>query len=379
MAKKNVDNSSTGLSARIEVFRPGTFTAMNGETVTYSADDLAALAAGYDPDNSPAPIVVGHPTSDSPAYGWVKGFDFDLEANRLYADIDQLEPAFADAVRAGRYKRISMSFYKPDSTSNPKPESIYPKHIGFLGGAAPAVSGLKPVEFKGDDTDAVTVEFGDAAFRDVAGIFTKLREFLIEQFGRETADNTVPGYLVNWIDEAGGDPEPEEFSNTETEDDDMADKESKGKAPSDDFAKRETKLAAREKRIADQEAAQAHADHESFADQLIADGRLVTGLKPKLVTLMDAVATDETEHEFADGEGTAKANPLVLLQDILKAQPKMVEFTETDMSGEPVDESDSEALAGAALSYQGAQDALGVYVSTADAVEHVLKTKGATS
>lgn len=48
------------ISARIEVFRPGTFTPMVGDPISYSAADLRAIADAYDPATAPAPIVVGH-------------------------------------------------------------------------------------------------------------------------------------------------------------------------------------------------------------------------------------------------------------------------------------------------------------------------------
>ncbi|OYW21050.1 MAG: hypothetical protein B7Z43_11640, partial [Sphingomonas sp. 12-62-6] len=38
--------------------------------------DLAATAAAYDPAKFEAPIVVGHPALDAPAYGWVRGLAF---------------------------------------------------------------------------------------------------------------------------------------------------------------------------------------------------------------------------------------------------------------------------------------------------------------
>ncbi len=57
---------------RIEIFRPGTHTAMSGETIGFTEAQLRASAAAYDPAKHEAPIVVGHPRHDGPAYGWVK-------------------------------------------------------------------------------------------------------------------------------------------------------------------------------------------------------------------------------------------------------------------------------------------------------------------
>ena len=123
MAPKTQDTTT---SARIEVFRPGTFTPMEGDELTYSAADLRAIADAYDFDTAPAPIVVGHPSTDAPAYGWVSGFEFDAQAERLYANIELIDPAFSDAVKAVRYKKVSMSFFGPDNAANPQPGTWYP-------------------------------------------------------------------------------------------------------------------------------------------------------------------------------------------------------------------------------------------------------------
>ncbi|MDZ7822985.1 MAG: hypothetical protein U5K75_02365 [Ahrensia sp.] len=45
----------------------------------------------------------------------MSGFEYDADKGLLFADIGEVEPAFSDAVKAGRYKRVSMSFYAPDA------------------------------------------------------------------------------------------------------------------------------------------------------------------------------------------------------------------------------------------------------------------------
>jgi hypothetical protein len=101
------------LTARIEVFRPGTFKPMSGDPISYSAADLKAIADAYDPELAPAPVVVGHPDTDAPAFGWIEGLDYDASVGRLFANLHQIEPAFADAVKAGRYRKVSMAFFAP--------------------------------------------------------------------------------------------------------------------------------------------------------------------------------------------------------------------------------------------------------------------------
>ena len=72
-------NQGTGFSMQpapgsfgpIEVFRVGTFSDMSGTKQTIGRQTLASIAATYDPEANPAPVVIGHPETDAPAFGWV--------------------------------------------------------------------------------------------------------------------------------------------------------------------------------------------------------------------------------------------------------------------------------------------------------------------
>jgi hypothetical protein len=119
----------------IEVFAAGKWTDSNGGERDWTLSDLKEIADSYDYKTTPAPIVIGHPETDSPAYGWVEALK--VEGEKLLAKPGQLVEEFKDWVKRGLYKRISVALY-PDLTL---------KHIGFLGGAAPAVKGLAPVSF----------------------------------------------------------------------------------------------------------------------------------------------------------------------------------------------------------------------------------------
>ena len=131
----------------IEVFRAGSFTDMTGSKQTITAESLAQIAGNYDPENHPAPVVIGHPETDAPAFGWVD--QLYVEGDVLKATIREAAPEFVDMVKAGRYKRVSISLFLPSSTANPVPGEMYVRHVGFLGAQAPAVPGLKPVKFAG--------------------------------------------------------------------------------------------------------------------------------------------------------------------------------------------------------------------------------------
>ncbi len=148
--------------SEIEIFRAGTHTDMHGRRLTFSEADIAQCAASYSPNTYDAPLVVGHPKMDAPAYGWVNSLRAD--GGILKATPRQVDPEFSEAVNAGRFPKVSACFYLPDAPNHPKPGSLYLRHVGFLGGMPPAVKGLKTVSFAEDAAGIVT--FGDefAAF-----------------------------------------------------------------------------------------------------------------------------------------------------------------------------------------------------------------------
>lgn len=320
------------LSARIEVFRPGTFTPMVGDPISYSAADLRAIADAYDPANAPAPVVVGHPRADAPAFGWIERLDYDAGAERLFATLHQIEPAFADMVKAGRFKRVSMQYFRPDQANNPVPGTWYPKHVGFLGAAAPAVSGLKPVAFAGEPGVTFVASFGDPALEDVAGLFQRLREWLIGDRGLDAADEALPSWRIDWLREQADKPAVPAFADggrvpptpTPEKEDFVVTK------PDPAFAEREAAIAAREKALADRERQLALEDNASFAEGLVTEGRLLPASKDKLVALMGALG-EAGEATVSFAEGGEKLAPVAALKAILSEQPKVVSFGEADL------------------------------------------------
>ena len=83
-----------------------------GKNQTITAESLAQIAGNYDPENHPAPVVIGHPETDAPAFGWVD--QLYVEGDVLKATIKDAAPEFVDMVKAGRYKRVSISLFLPN-------------------------------------------------------------------------------------------------------------------------------------------------------------------------------------------------------------------------------------------------------------------------
>ena len=99
------------------------------------------MAAAYNPAIRQAPLTIGHPKDNLPAYGWVKGLLMNA-ARRLAMDTTQVQPQFAEMSNSGAFKKRSASFYPPGHPNNPTPDKWYLRHVAFLGAQQPAVSGL---------------------------------------------------------------------------------------------------------------------------------------------------------------------------------------------------------------------------------------------
>jgi len=123
-------------SAWIEVFKTGTHTSGNGVTKTYQDEDLDNMAKLYnDQKDHTAPLVLGHPATDDPAYGWVK--ELKKAGDKLLAYVDEVSDDIVKAVKDGAYKKVSIALY---------PDGLL-RHIGLLGATPPAVKGLGAVQF----------------------------------------------------------------------------------------------------------------------------------------------------------------------------------------------------------------------------------------
>lgn len=335
---------TTANTARIEVFRTGTFTPMEGGSLTYSAADLKAIADAYDPETAPAPVVVGHPKTDAPAYAWAKSFDYDASADRLYATVGEIDPAFSEVVKAGRYKKVSLSFFRPEDAANPVPGQWYPRHIGFLGAAAPAVAGLKNVQFSAKTPAATfSADFGEPGFEETASLLRSLRDFFIERFSLEEADKALPAYRLEWLAETEIRNAAKPAFSAPPKTPDPTQKEPPAvTTPTPEFAAREADVVAREMRLKQREAEIAHDANVSFAESLVQDGKLLPVSRDRLVSILDAVPA-ETAVSFTAGETAvpvAKA-----LRDLLAAQPKVVSFGALDLGDDPGEGSGSASFA----------------------------------
>jgi hypothetical protein len=131
---------------KIHVFRSGDQTSAQGVQRHFSEKDLQQVVDTYDPSVHMAPLVIGHAgDNDSmPAYGWIKGFE--KRGENLYANVE-FTPVAKDLVKDGHYRKVSISFYSPDSAINPFKGKWSARHLALLGASPPAVKGLEPFSF----------------------------------------------------------------------------------------------------------------------------------------------------------------------------------------------------------------------------------------
>ena len=135
---------------RIHVFKAGDQTSAQGVQRNFSDKDLQQVVETYNPSIHEAPLVIGHAgDNDSlPAYGWIQGFS--KQGGNLYADVAFTDTA-KNLVKDGHYRKVSISFYSPDSAINPHKGKWSARHLALLGASPPAVKGLEPFSFSEAD------------------------------------------------------------------------------------------------------------------------------------------------------------------------------------------------------------------------------------
>lgn len=340
---------------RIPIFRAGTHTPTSGQSIDFSADTLRAAVAAYDPSLHEAPIVVGHPKDNHPAYGWVKALEYNEATGEVDAIPHQVDASFQEMAQAGRFKKRSASWYLPDAPANPKPGTLYLRHVGFLGAQPPAVKGLRDVSFA--DSEAGVVEFADSNF--VASLVARLmrgvREWIIAEKGVDTADKVAPDYLIGDLETQARAPEPQQTPpsdaasiNSFTEEDPMeiekltarvAELESenatlKASQMPADFAEREANVSAREAALSDREAAVARQSVEARIDAAVKAGRVLPAQRKQIADFAMTLADGEALIEFGEGEQAKKVSQreAYLLQ--VEAAPKVVDYSEHSAAGD---------------------------------------------
>lgn len=339
--------------ASIRIFAPGTHRSAAGESLAFSAEDVAAIADGYDPKLHQAPLVRGHPAHDAPALGWVERLAV-AEDGQLSAEFGDVAPEIKADLGAGRFRFVSSAFYRPGDAANPTPGKWYLRHVGVLGAMPPSVKGLGRAAFADDGSAAVSVEFGERprlladaltrigwAFTAIAAGMRGQRERVIEAQGVEEADKTAPSYQIEQLTEAAvelrslardaGDARPALFADPDTTTTDTTTEEDT--VTEAELQAENARLKAENERLAKADAKRAadtaHAANVAFCEGLVKDARLPQGQAATVVALLDHLGPVKPEAAvtFADAGGQA-IQPDAALKALLGGLAPKVAFGE---------------------------------------------------
>jgi len=339
----------------IEIFKAGKHTDSAGQEKEWTENDIDTIVEKYNNQKEhQAPIVIGHPQTDSPAYGWVEGLK--REGNKLLAEIKPTVQEFIDWVKQGLYKKVSIALY-PD---------MLLRHIGFLGGTPPAVKGLKAPEFSSSKfsewiefrewtkEERDKLEKGDikggfagpnntypiASAADIADAWQlaghasnpdEVKRKIIEiarKFGWTAA---LPQTAIEWAK-----ARKIEFKEVTNMDQDVELKETKQKLAEKEkelqqFAevskKKDDELNALKSQLELKEKEARLKNFSDNCDTLLKEGKLVPAQKQMIIEFMEIIHNIK-EWEFAEGEKKVKANPLDKFNEFLKSLPKQVDLSE---------------------------------------------------
>jgi hypothetical protein len=382
---------NTSKQKPIHIFAAGKRTASNGDVIEFTQSMLGATAAAYDPAKHEAPFVKGHPKTDDPAYGWAASLI--SKAGVLLAVPRQVEAAFAEDVKAGRWKKRSAAFYPPNHKDNPVPGVYYLKHIGFLGAVPPSVKGMPDAEFSEQEEGLLmfSEEIGVAEFSEyddvtIAALFRRIRDWFIGEKGLEVADSIIPDYQVAALEQGAQD----ELRESQAKAGEVAPafSESKPNQQGDEMSAEDKaeleRLRAENATIKEQQVAFAEAEtkrksavlhdgHVAFAEGLVKEGKLLPANKDLTVATLDFMASQEQVIEF--GEGDAKKPLLEAHKAALLAAPKLVEFAEVAGAGKEGVPLTNAEVAQRARDFKARMDGQGENISFAEAVDAVAAGK----
>jgi len=293
----------------IPIFKGGQQTDSSGNTKVWTDEELDAVVRQYEDRTEDAPVVIGHPKDNAPAFAWVDGLK--RVGQTLMATFKDVDEQFKNMVNKGRFKYRSVAFY-PD---------LKLRHVGFLGAAAPAVKGLGPVQFDEESTyTEVELEFDEPRANVLSRFFTAVQDVLRDM--PELADGPVTSTETESDDPdhepetENNDPDIKEGAMPEIQvDEPTADEVQEYK---DQLAAKEQENATLKQELAEHRAKLQRATFNEFCDELEADGKELTPKsRTAIVEFMESIAT-VGEFEFTSGDDTQKVKPVQQFQSLLK-------------------------------------------------------------
>ena len=380
----------SALDGWIDVCRAGTWRDMAGRDVAIDEARLDRIVDAHAVAD-PAPVVVGHPETDAPAFAWIDGLR--RVGDRLQAKLRDIAPAFREAVEAGRYAGRSIAL-QGDTL----------RHVGFLGGRAPAVSGLVPTRFASapETVVAFTDDVGADSPEDPPADHPDSLRALGPR-GDEDGDSLVPLSALQGRGEAGEeDGVPEAIDEVGGKEGRPAEQPGASARRLTDMNEHEASLTAREATLLAREAAAAADDRRRAADAAIAPhveaGRVLPAERSALTALLAALGDDQgNADEGTAGEhatiafalasgGDVRMRPAAILERFIEGLPRRVDYR--TLAGGPVPGAsalagthdvageDSERIAAEARALMAAEAGKGMTLTPAEAVDRARAKRG---
>ena len=149
------------------IARTGRWQDSSGGWHRFTEADFDEIVKNFEPGT--VPVCLGHPKTDSPAYGWVA--ELRREGELLQARYEDLAEELLEMLRQKAYKFKSMSLDLKNKIL---------RHVGFLGAANPAIPGLGPIKF-GALKETCAFQFSDGALENSATEQNGGKEMNIEE------------------------------------------------------------------------------------------------------------------------------------------------------------------------------------------------------
>ncbi len=285
----------------VEIFRAGDYRAKGKALVT--REDLDRVVRNYDPSFHEAPVTVGHPVDNMPAFGWIERLAVDGDV--LLAREKQVDPAFNELRQAGRYKKRSASFY---TGADGKIAGL--RHVGYLGALPPEVKGLRDLKFDDNGREFIELNFGeeDHPMATEKTMTEQIKDALREMFGSKPPANFSEAEVTALVTTAVSTAVAEAVKPLNV----------KIEAQAQQFSEREGKLSASEMRARAQEA----------IGRLKQKGKWIpafTVMGGELLFAELAGLPETVEFGEADKDGKKpKVAPLALLENFMEKLPTVV-------------------------------------------------------
>lgn len=257
-------------------------------------------------------------------------------------------------------------------------------HIAWLGAEPPAVEGMAPVSFSAAD-QGFDFSIDSQTPHTLVRMMRNMREFLIENFSKEQADEVMPGWEIDSLDRHANELENENTPEFQKQPgDDMsitqAQLDAAVQKASDDataaaqleFSKKETSL---KTQLDGERNTRNKADFQSVVSAHVARGVAPATMAGVVDFMMQFSQDDAAGFEFSQGESgkeqVIKTTQLDFVKSLLDKIPATVSTKKHGFGHDDVDADDAQSIAIAASEFRKKQSDKGIDISITAAVQHV--------